>query len=297
MRQGEDPAAAHSGNNTLNSPADIFNQKNDTHREQSPLDLFFKADREEKARARSASSTQNTVGVTGPFHPPISPRNSQTPPAASNLSNQRYGLASRSSSSGVFSFEPDSPNTPDSVYGPAFSTPYSERINAARAATIPSKSPGKSIASDPLDRSELLKAYLFSGAQTQANTFPNDQSINGQGRPLYHNSLGKDTQIPSHTPRVNGRSSGLRQEVTPTKTPTRSSGHNTPLGAASSTSNVSGGASPVTTRPFDQSRTHATRPFPVAYDVSTGERTTVDRSADLRGMEDSLRRILKLDSA
>jgi hypothetical protein len=64
-------------------PAAIVNMQ--SKREESPLDFFFKADREEKARARSASSTQTAAPATGPFRPPtLSPRMSQTPPASTS---------------------------------------------------------------------------------------------------------------------------------------------------------------------------------------------------------------------
>ena len=104
-----------------------------SEREESPLDIFFKADREEKARARSASSTQNAVTPMGPFHPPVeSPGTSQTPPAPA--SQTRPFNTKRNSSSGMFAMELDGEGTPGTPYGPTFSTPYSERINAARNA-------------------------------------------------------------------------------------------------------------------------------------------------------------------
>lgn len=147
------------------------------------LSCMFKADREERARARSASSLQ-TVLNAGPFKPPeFSPRTSQTPPALTNHNRPRN--ANRISSSGMFAMELDGESA-GSPYGPAFSTPYSERISAARSSRFYDQSAqgGQSTMN-----SEALKAFLFSQAPSAPSQGPN----------------------PTH--RI--RSSNLRQEVAP----------------------------------------------------------------------------------
>ncbi len=294
-------------------------------REESPLDIFFKADREEKARARSASSTQTAAPVTGPFQPPFeSPRSSQTPPALPTHSRPRRGHASRVSANGMFAMELDGETDPGTPYGPSFSTPYTERIHAARASSQPVQS-SEATSDDPqksLDRSEALKAYLFSGhpllpsdgtsqsgAPTASPLTPNLSStaqkppthasgLRSAGLPTrpHHNShsLTHDQRSSSHLPRPAGRSSGLRQEVTPSKTPTSTPDRN---GAYSQ--------SPTIPRMYENTSSAATNsfdPIMASYTPSPGPTSDVgmsseNRASDLQGMEESLRRILKLDSA
>jgi hypothetical protein len=281
--------------NSTSSTPPAPTRNNEFQREESPLDFFFKADREEKARARSASSAQNAVTATGPFQPPTSPRSSQTPPAAMSQSRQRYGHANRSSGSGMFAFELDGPNSPGSPYGPAFSTPYSERINAARigsSSTQPPEQPTQTT-QQSIDRSELLKAYLFSGHQPQVGASTNPQAATGHSRPQYNNNLfANDSKAPVHTPRMSGRSSGLRQEVTPTKTPIKTPDRNNSCNGSPTPSRVYRDTSPPDKNHLlVKSTTHTAPSVPGSLGVSSD-----DRSADLQGMEDSLRKILKLDS-
>jgi hypothetical protein len=118
---------------------------------------------------------------------------------------------------------------------------------------------------------------------------------NGPPRPQYSNTaFANDIKGTGHVPRSSGRSSGLRQEVTPTKTPISAPGRNMHFTNSPTPSRVYGGTSSHDTNDFiGKSTAHVASPVSApSYGVSSG-----DRTADLQGMEDSLRKILKLDSA
>jgi hypothetical protein len=299
---------------TLNTP---LQQKTQFQREDSPLDFFFRVDREEKARAKSASSSQNAVTATGPFNPPgKSPRVSRTPPATGGQNHTRH--SSKVSPSAIFAMELDGDGSTGSPIGPAFSTPYAERINAVR----PSQQPFQD-AQAALERSEALKAYLFSGQQlpspsTQtANPFPANSVLpqaqtSAAARPnhiatLHHSRsagypqrphqnshpFSYDLKPPIHASRTSGRTSGLRQEVTPTRTPTETPERNTGYSSSPTPSRTYGHANSSDTNDFiGNIKPHTSSVHASSHSVSSG-----DRGADIQGMEDSLRKILKLDSA
>lgn len=286
-------------------------------REESPLDFFFKADREEKARARSASSTQAAVPVTGPFPLPTeSIRTSRTPPAHGSQNRPRN--PNRISSSNIFAMELDSEGSGTS-YGPAFSTPYSERINAARTAR--SNEPSNPGAQQTMT-SEALKAYLFSGHQspspsssstslpinraalamsTTTGSVHQIQSSPGTGPRIARASarsqntqvFPSDTTLTNNTPRTSGRSSGLRQEVTPTKTPNKTPDRNTNYAHSPTPSRMYENYASLNTNELNSTASpHAQSPVPPSsYAVPPG-----NKNADIKGMEDSLRKMLKLDS-
>jgi hypothetical protein len=291
------------------------------HREESPLDIFFKADREEKARARSASSFHGTGSNSGPFSPPSDPTqpNLKTPSTGSQ-SRDRNTHFSGGSTSALFAMELDGTNSPGKPIGPAFSTPYNERINAARSSAALQPSTPPTLQEQQQSKSEALKAFLFSG-QTQgppasqldgsprarrsspAQSAPDVVSrnisgaYNGQGSgafpsrqshtsfPHTHNSAAS-----RNSPRGGARSSGLRQEVTPTATPQQ-----TPERGVSSytppfnPSHVSGQCSPSISRHLDSNSPSASYSATSSFDS-----TSKNRSADLKGMEDSLRRLLNI---
>jgi hypothetical protein len=281
---------------------------NPFQREESPLDFFFRADREEKARARSASSTQTAVAATGPFQPPIeSPRSSQTPPALPTHSRPRQGHSSRMSASGMFAMELDGEPDAGTTYGPAFSTPYAQRIRAARASSEPVQSIEQPC-QDPqqsLNKSEALKAYLFSdhiglnlsGAtptppqNSGSSRIHQNPSAHATGlrtagapaRPYYSNYSQEGS---SQNSRQSGRTSGLRQEVTPTKTPIRTPDR---IGPYSHSQPFFSNPSPSPANDFNSI---LTSPSPSSTGLSCENKTS-----DIQGMEESLRRILKLDSA
>ncbi|OAA57874.1 proteophosphoglycan 5 [Niveomyces insectorum RCEF 264] len=165
-------------------------------RDESPLDIFFRADRAERERNRRASSANifTMTSSPAPFSPPAQRRNvpdhsngntfprgtSQHQQQQQQYAMRRPTLAARTSSGGITSAELD--GTPGQPIGPAFSTPFQERIRAVR----PDESKASSVAADGLagfrdvaaapttshartppqtsneDRSEALKRFLFS---------------------------------------------------------------------------------------------------------------------------------------
>ena len=139
-------------------------------REDSPLDLFFRADRAEKERARRASSANALAGLSfppGPFSPPSQPRSPRelraVPNGAATDPAHRHSHL-RNLSNGVASSERNM--TPGKSIGPAFSTPYQERIRAART-NEKSAPPGPSAQAAPTsqaDRSDALKKFLAIGS-------------------------------------------------------------------------------------------------------------------------------------
>ncbi|RDW70103.1 hypothetical protein BP5796_08500 [Coleophoma crateriformis] len=282
---------------TTNSPpaAPLPISNDQLHREESPLDLFFKADREEKARARSASSNLNS-GAIGPF----------PPPPESPSSTPQNQSRNRNSANGIFAMEMDSPGSPGQPFGPAFSTPYSERIKAARATSTPTRPQTnlfQATQQQATDRSEALKAYLFSGRALQSpiasvdqteSTSPNAQSGTMPQRPQgFGYSCVQDGKSMGSQGRGSGRSSGLRKEVTPTRTPTKTPERNNNPPTSPTPSRIPGnGNTPLSSdyiNHFDSRNNSPVPNFP--YGVASGA-----RNADLQGMEDSLRKILKLDS-
>lgn len=106
-------------------------------REESPLDIFFNADRAEKEQARRASSATGFQAAPGPFSPPSfqapSPQVSRTAPRGPQTVFSRQNLLHRTSSSGGGISTTELDGTPGRPMGPSFSTPYQDRIRAARA--------------------------------------------------------------------------------------------------------------------------------------------------------------------
>ncbi|KAG9249203.1 hypothetical protein BJ878DRAFT_91763 [Calycina marina] len=281
---------------TPSPPSDAPLTRTQAQREESPLDIFFKADREEKARARSATSVANEP--IGPFPPPAgSPQESYIPPSTGSFHPVRPRPAQRNSSSGMFAMELDGAKSPGEAYGPAFSTPYSERMNAARLSPRANQSPSQG---RHTPNSEALKAYLFSGQPAPSpdghSPNPSQKAYSSQGVPI---NLGLDRDIITPGNQKNpaaaaaraqynsmGRSSGLRQEVHPTGTPPK---------PCQQPNTYASPPSPY--RRYDNTRTQSltTRPTITSpYGVSS---QTGSQDSHIRGMEDSLRRILNLGPA
>jgi hypothetical protein len=284
---------------------------NQFQREESPLDFFFKADREEKAaRARGSSS------ASGPFRPPLdSPQNTRTP--SNHQDRSRSAHFSGGSGSGMFAMELDGNHSPGKPYGPAFSTPYNQRINAARSSAASSPTiAGLDGSKDIRSQSQALNDFLFKGQSPRSPATPRDNSPMASP----YGSLPSPQTCPpsiSSTPQHGGfrntslqsraphgsfsgrndsttsisRSSGLRQEVTPTVTPERTVDRRA-VGyqqspTPSHTYGNNGSATPGYNGSFPSQQATAT-----ADGVSGGS-----RGPDLLDMEESLRRILKLDSS
>ena len=211
----------------------------DPSREQSPLDLFFRADRAEKERARSGSSTNLYAHSPNFFSPQgqgPSPQEPRTLPTGTNLHGARLHHSEPAHTNYSMGF-------PSSEHmGPPFSRPYQERIRDARsseghpgvAASVPRQhqQQQQQQQQEPnMDPSEKLKRFLAIPAARESQ--PTNQAQSHQA---------SQHSIPG--PQLHGG---------------RLHGNQPPLGS-----------------------------FPPAVEPH--------RSPDIQSMEDSLRRILKLDS-
>ena len=265
----------------------VPNALEQVEREESPLDFIFKAHREEKARARSASSSQDAA--VGPFPPPTSqPGQNQTPPAVANIHRSRHGSSSRGSMSGMFAMELDGPNSSSQPYGPAFSTPYSERISAARSGQRARRSNTQSPpdVQQLVDRSAALKAYLFSSPGNAPSQTGTANGLVQQSNPFQNGFPSVQDARPN-----SGRLSGLRKEVTSPSTSSPST-QPTPNTASMKPSNAPRNSYHTTPPPRQFGSPSAASQPASPYGASPSARTP-----DVKGMEDSLRKILKLDSA
>ncbi|WYZ40346.1 hypothetical protein EsH8_IV_000687 [Colletotrichum jinshuiense] len=129
---------------------------------ESPLDAIFRADRAEKENARRASSLHSSARPNGSISPPApSPKDNNSPFAARPYNTHPgHRMPFHRSTSGISSAELD--GFPGEPLGPAFSTPYQDRIRAARATpNQPSTTPTASQTTPVEDRSDALKKYLF----------------------------------------------------------------------------------------------------------------------------------------
>jgi hypothetical protein len=281
-------------------------------REESPLDFFFKADREEKARARSTSTSG-----TGPFVPPPeqSPISARAGSAGQN--HRSRGYPARGPAGGMFPMELDGNSSPEQTYGAPFSTPYKDRIAAARSNSYESQQFRRSQSTS--DKSDALKAFLFSGRQNSGmpmnsaqagsfNTFETQHSFpavsgtqNASAPFPYasHNMRGQQTSLPrngdktpvQNTSKAGKRSSGLRQEVeiTPTRTPTggrNESGYPPPPMQSFTPSHAPKTGQPPSIQNAACSTQHQAFGSPSSNNKGAN---------DLQFMEESLRRILKLE--
>ncbi|KAL0931609.1 uncharacterized protein CTRU02_212563 [Colletotrichum truncatum] len=131
---------------------------------ESPLDAMFRADRAEKEKARWVSSLHSSARPHGSVSPPVPSSNDNNSPFVGKPHNTHPGhrMPIHRSSSGISSAELD--GFSGKPLGPAFSTPYQDRIRAARAVpSLASANPMGSQDSPSEDRSEALKKYLFGG--------------------------------------------------------------------------------------------------------------------------------------
>lgn len=131
---------------------------------ESPLDFMFRAHRQEKERQfgspRHDSQASPSFFGAGPSHSPQVP---QTAPPTLRYSN----------SGGIDRAELD--GTPSHEIGPAFSTPYHERIRAARATRgdappVPSAQNSLPNNTSTDDATAALKKFLFGGPQQAAKS-------------------------------------------------------------------------------------------------------------------------------
>ncbi|KAJ6790222.1 hypothetical protein PWT90_06671 [Aphanocladium album] len=134
---------------------------------ESPLDFMFRAHRQEQER-QFGSPRRDGQGSPSMFgsRPESSPQINvpQTVPASMRYQAQAGGI-DRAELDG----------TPSHEIGPAFSTPYHERIRAARASRgdappMPSPNTGATGTSSTDDATAALKKFLFGGGQQAAKS-------------------------------------------------------------------------------------------------------------------------------
>lgn len=144
----------------------------------SPLDFMFKAHREERQRQAGEHSTSHasTPPVDSPFGPASYPRAASSGPHSRPAPSAfRQGPAGRLD-------DDELGGGYGQAVGPSFSTPYQDRIRAARPTQSPQqRTPAQQAAGDP---SEELKKFLFSGNPQSPSAASNNAA------PQPHNLLG-----------------------------------------------------------------------------------------------------------
>lgn len=170
---GQEPSPPSTDSEDASTPPRVLRN------EESPLEFFFRADRAEKARTHRANSVSAvTAIVPGPFSPPHdSPREQHTIPrmAAATHQSKRPVISQRNTASGISSNELD--GKPGQPLGPAFSTPYQDRIRAARSSSNSAQATPTTSQNQDLDPSEALKRFLFHGqlSPTSQGILPSEQ--------------------------------------------------------------------------------------------------------------------------
>lgn len=279
----------------------------------SPLDFLFKAARD----ARTVTGASDDLGRGSP-----APLRIQSSPAFQPVSQPVSQLADGVPGA-MFPFELENSETKTMPIGPSFATPFKERMGALRSSSSPSPAPDdRTVEEDQLKaKSNALKDLLLNG-RSQGPLFQSSASTPRPGKysPTRHAS-GPPTQMP--TPSSNQRSptkpadggsgkdsvphqylaalcssakshrtasSGLRKELSPTspisppRSPLERNQHVYPrLPHSDFSGNAGNYVSPTPTRMV--SGPSPARDVPVKTDP-----------ADMRRMEDDLRRILKLDA-
>ncbi|KAI8635009.1 hypothetical protein F5Y19DRAFT_470060 [Xylariaceae sp. FL1651] len=249
--------------------------------EESPLEFFFRADRAEKARVRRASSANIGIVTTAPFSPPHeSPKECSTfPKAGAHNSLRRPAFSQRNTSPGISTSELN--GNPRLPVGPAFSTPYQERIRAARPTQNSTQATPIVNRNLGLNSSEALKRYLFTGQLGQTES-PSRSPYSGSpqpGQPRQPAHISSPIrQVPQqHQPQSfgTGQQPASQQASQPQSFPTQS----LPRGVFPAS--VLAGHTPCTQSTTSSVHTHS--------EPST-------RPEHILALEGDLRRMLKLDS-
>ncbi|KAI3343710.1 hypothetical protein F4824DRAFT_18304 [Ustulina deusta] len=232
---------------------------------ESPLEFFFRADRAEKAeraRVRRASSANTDAASTAPFLrlQDSSRKECNTFPKAIAYNYLRRPAFTKSDNSpGIPTSELDGISR--LPIGPTFSTPYSERIRAARSNPNPAQpTPTLNRNIDPTS-SEALKRYLFTGQLGQPE--PQEQSLDSG--PLQTTRPVTQQQLRPAASRQQGRSQASQRLPFPTPSlPGGASASQAPRAQSASSVHIHAESSP--------------------------------RSDHILALEGNLRRVLKLDA-
>ncbi|KAI9147923.1 hypothetical protein HJFPF1_11741 [Paramyrothecium foliicola] len=173
---------------------------------ESPLDFMFRAHREETERRRRESfHGQPSRGARTTSPPSQSPFElSSSPKASSSLQSryvkQQYGSIGTSELDG----------TPGRPLGPAFSTPYHERIRAARGnPPRPEYTSPEQTSSRPTeDPTEALKRFLFSGNGMPPSGPSNPPLSSVPSAPIMNNY--NAPSVPAVAPPTDGRANNIQ---------------------------------------------------------------------------------------
>ncbi|KAI0883482.1 uncharacterized protein GGS22DRAFT_31289 [Annulohypoxylon maeteangense] len=175
--------------------------------EDSPLELLFRADRAEKARVRRASSAHAEANTPSPFSPPLethsySAKEYSDFPTATIPSHMRRPAANlkRPGSMGISADELD--GDPRLPVGPAFSTPFHERMRAVRSNHISTPS---ALVNQDTSSSDDLKRYLLTGRLSRDDEpvkqlSDSARQIPEQASPPFHRRL-HHPDLPRRMPR------------------------------------------------------------------------------------------------
>jgi len=179
---------------------------------ESPLEFMFRADRQEKERARQ-------IKVASPPHPSrtvsaspyLSPHSPAAQPMPSSLPTQPHRRLQDIP-------RHDSPNSTSKLdgymrhlsqpIGPAFSTPYHERIRAARGS--PNQTPDDtknrhdSLPPGAQSQSDALKKLLFGSPATASQPSPPIAHAAGGVAAIQADSDGADSSVDTRGPSENG---------------------------------------------------------------------------------------------
>ncbi|KAL1844046.1 hypothetical protein VTJ49DRAFT_5797 [Mycothermus thermophilus] len=258
------------------------------NRTESPLDIFFRADREEKERARRASSA-NVLGTASvPFSPPSQIRSPAEPKTVPNgvpgAGGRRPGFQRGHPSGGIPASELD--GIPSEFIGPALSKPYQERIREAlsskRQPDGAQQQPNPVQQESAMDMTERLKRFLAIPAANNEQSAQPSQQQSTKPPPLF-------SQGPPHSADLASPFASPGFAPNPAMQPPFTRGFplqqrcasdipaQFPSAAASSSISLRGGAAPSAAAPYPPN--------------SPGHN---DPAAEIMRMEDSLRRILKL---
>ncbi|CAK7565092.1 MAG: hypothetical protein SEPTF4163_003000 [Sporothrix epigloea] len=268
-------------------------------RDESPLDLLFRVDRAEKERNRRASSANLYGAVVGPFSPPnttlalgediadnhTSPHNGGQQQYQQQQTARRPGPALRTSSLGISAAELD--GTPGRPMGPAFATPFQDRIRAARP-TDPEGSPRTAGVVAPSGFRDLAAGSApppFAGAQSSQS--PPVASVDDRSEALKRFLFSKTgVSVSSHS-----GTSPASAPSTPTRYPVAPGFDQQP--------NPYGGKPYQETNPaLSASRTPSHQSYANGPSQTNDMRQNCNNGTpmNISAMEDSLRQILKLDS-
>ncbi|KAI9718923.1 MAG: hypothetical protein M1812_003807 [Candelaria pacifica] len=192
-------------------------------REESPLDIFFKADREEKAKAKSStpSATPLQSKTFTMRSSPSPPSNSPSP--SNGLSRQHSRHPTGGSATDMFALEMDGGDVSIKPTVTANPRMQSDRINASRSNTAPSSMITQNSQAEEQRRAktQALKNLLLS---------PQPQSPSSSPRRYAPSAYELDGNLESSSPTPTSRKASSPPTMTPVADPTKDYARRSPHG-------------------------------------------------------------------